>query len=149
LYDLLRILYLIYPKAGTVNRYMMRLPAQYYPPDYEDCHRLLTHFITLIHMPYRIVEQKKYVTEKEDVLMSLQMLEIVSLKTLRSKEERAADFLLFVERSPGQRKEFTCLVLRNLLQQPKTTVHNKIQLLIECGYAEKTGGYKNRGYIIV
>jgi Fic family protein len=146
LQDLLRALYIIYPKTCTINTFEMNLP-QKYQPVLEEYHKLLTHFITLIHMTYRIKKNNKYITEKEDVIMSLQMLEIVSFKAIRNKEEKAAEYYILLKEVLKNDKIFTSVILQKLLNQPKTTVFNKIQILTENGYIEKIGGHKNKGYI--
>ena len=147
LYDLIRNLYIIYPELGTINNYSMSLPEKYYQPIVEEYHRILTHFITLLNMPYRIKKSGKYITEKEDIIISLQILEIISLREIRNKEEKATDFYKLIKEVLEKDRIFTAAILRKLLNEPKTTLQRKLNLLRECSYIEITGGYKNTGYV--
>ena len=143
----LKHLYLLFPVQETLSPGELKTSLNNrYPARYSEYYQLLTHFITIMNSPRRVKERGYYITQKEDIISSLYILERVCLKDYRDREEQARDFYLQVKSVLPQNSGFTRHSLQNLLDMPKTTLHDRLKLLAEHGYLERTGGHKNRGY---
>jgi hypothetical protein len=143
----LKHLYVLFPVHKTLSPGELKTSLNSrYPARYSEYYQLLTHFITIMNSPRRVKERGYYITQKEDIISSLYILERVYLKDYRVAEEQARDFYLQVKSVLPAKAVFTRTVLQNLLDMPKTTLHHRLTLLADHGYLERTGGHKNRGY---
>lgn len=84
--ELLVFLFEIFPKEQTENPFY-KINLEQYPSKYSHLHKLLTHFLTLMYQNNRTMENHQFITQREDVLASLQLLEIVSLEAYRNENQ--------------------------------------------------------------
>lgn len=145
--NILKHLYLLYPNEITQSETTISasLKAKY-PLQYVLYFRLLVHFITILNKNYRMKELGRYISEKEDIITSLSILEHVFLKDIRSKEETSRYYYQILKNALPDKHKFSRKTVQEFLELPRTTIHKIMKLLESHGYVERTGGYKNKGY---
>lgn len=144
--NLISTLYRLFPNGKTINK-EDGLPLETLSTEHRHYHRLLTHFITLINQKDRMREHHSYITERSDIIASLNLLDMAILRSERGKEQRTQE--LYKELSsllPDSKESFSRRGIEKLLNLPKTTVHTYIHQLEERGFIERVGGHKNTGY---
>lgn len=146
LQELLLFFFEIFPKEQTKNLFF-EINLNQYPSKYSHLHKLLTHFFTLIYQNNRIMENNTFITQREDVLASLQILEIISLEAYRNQNEIIEDCYQKLKSNSKPNQELPRKFIEGIIQKRKSQTNRIINAMLEKGYLELTGGYKNRGFI--
>jgi hypothetical protein len=146
LQELLLFLLEIFPKQQTENPFY-KIELIEYPSKYAHLHKLLTHFLTLIYQNNRIVENNRYITQREDVLASLQILEIISLQAHRDLNQIAEDCYQKLQNNSKPNQGLSRKIIEVIIQKRKSQTHRIINAMLEKGYLELIGGHKNKGFI--
>lgn len=130
-------------KQQTINPFY-KISLKEYSIQYSLYLRLLTHFFTLLYQNNRIMENKCYVTTREDVIAALQLLESMGLQQERKEQLTKEQLLNIIDENFGK-DPFTARELQQVIGIAKTTTHSYLQLLLKQNAVVRTG-YKNRGY---
>lgn len=126
---LLLVLEEIYPKEETENPFY-KIDLKDYPDSFLHCHRLLTHYLTLIYKTHRPMNKKRYITSREDVMASLQLLEIVTLKHYRSEKQQAAELHDTIKKKLPENAILTAKQIREIIGYSKTHTQRFINILL-------------------
>ena len=148
--DLAFSLKAIYPSEEIINPFA-RLEAEALKDmrsnekEYLVLYRLLVEGLTKLHHPYRMREQGVLLTQKEDVVLALRLLQPqVWPQTLISGESKQVYRALvetFYPNDYGIREA----MLR--LRIAKSTLKRHFAVLEKCGYIERVGGDHRSGYL--
>lgn len=144
--ELLLFLFEIFPNKATQNPFY-KVSLNQYVSKYSYLHKLLTHFLTLIYQSNRIMENKGYITQREDVLASLQILEIVSLEAYREENEIIEDCYQKLKNNSLPNQELPRKFIEGIIQKRKSQTNRIIKVLQDRGYLKLVGGHRNRGYL--
>ncbi len=143
--EILFFLFEIFPKQETINPFY-KLNLKKYPSKYSHLHQLLTHFFTLIYQNNRTLENQKFITKREDVLASLQVLEIISLQAYRDKNQILEVCLEKLKSNTTPNQVFARKFIEGILQKQKSQTSKIINEMLEKGYLERVGGFRNKGF---
>lgn len=144
--EILFFLFEIFPKQETINPFY-KLNLKKYPSKYSHLHQLLTHFFTLIYQNNRTLENQKFITKREDVLASLQVLEIISLQAYRDKNQILEVCLEKLKSNTTPNQVFARKFIEDILQKRKSQTSKIINEMLEKGYLERVGGFRNKGFL--
>ncbi len=144
--ELLLFFFEIFPNQETINPFY-RLNLNKYPGKYSHLHQLLTHFFTLIYQNNRTLENQKFITKREDILASLQVLEIVSLQAYRNQNQIIEDCFEKLKNNTTPNQVLPRKFIEGIIQKRKSQTSRIINEMVEKGYLELVGGYKNRGFL--
>lgn len=147
--DLAFSLKAIYPNEEIVNPFA-RLEAealknlQGNEAEYLMLYRLLVEGLTKLHHPYRLRERGVLLTQKEDVVLALRLLQPQvwpqTLISTQSKEVYRALVEVFYPNDYGIREAMFQLRIA------KSTLKRHFAVLEKCGYIERVGGDRKTGY---
>ncbi len=144
--ELLLFFFEIFPNQETINPFY-RLNLNEYPSKYSHFHKLLTHYFTLIYQNNRTLENQKYITKREDILASLQVLEIISLQAYRNQNKIIEDCFEKLKNNTTPNQVLPRKFIEGIIQKRKSQTSRIINEMVEKGYLELVGGYKNRGFL--
>jgi hypothetical protein len=144
--ELLFFLFEIFPKQETINPFY-KLNLKEYPSKYGHLHQLLTHFFTLIYQKNRALENQKFITTREDILASLHVLEIISLEAYRGKNQITKSYLEMLKNNTTPSQVLCRKFIEGIIQKRKSQTSKIINELVEKGYLERVGGFKNKGFL--
>jgi DNA-binding MarR family transcriptional regulator len=144
---LVLVLHEIYPTGETQNPFY-RLKLEDYPSEYLHYHQLLSHYFTLIHQNNRAMEKSRYITSREDIMASLQVLEIVTLKQYRSEKKTADSILEVLQDNTREGQILTARQISEIIGYKKTQTARIIKILLEMNKIEKVSHHhKSIGYL--
>lgn len=144
---LVLVLHQIYPEEETTNPFY-RVNLEDYPTEYLHYHKLLSHYFTLIHKNNRAMEKARYITSREDVLASLQVLEIVTLKQYRSEKKTAEDMYKLLQKNTKENQVLSARQISEIICYKKTQTSRIIKILLEMEKIEKVSNHhKSIGYL--
>ncbi len=145
--ELVLILSKIYPTQETINPFY-KVNLNQYPTEYQHYYKLLTHYFTLIYKTQRPMEKAKYISSREDILASLQLLEIVTLKKYRSQETQAQELYEVLKKNTKAEQILSSRNIREIIHYSKTQTHRFILILLEMNKIEKVSNHsKSIGYL--
>jgi hypothetical protein len=145
--ELVLILSKIYPTQETINPFY-KVNLNQYPTEYQHYYKLLTHYFTLIYKTQRPMEKAKYISSREDILASLQLLEIVTLKKYRSQETQAQELYEVLKKNTKAEQILSSRNIREIIHYSKTQTHRFILILLEMNKLEKVSNHsKSIGYL--
>ena len=108
-------------------------------------YQLLVEGLTKLHHPYRMREKELLITDKEDVILALRLLQPQiwpqTLLSQASKEVYRALIEAFYPNDYGFRQAMM------KLRMAKSTLQRHIVVLEKCGYIERVGGNRKAGYL--
>lgn len=137
---LLLVLEEIYPKEETENPFY-RIELHDYPDSFLHCHRLLTHYITLIYKIHRPMNKKRYITSREDVMASLQLLELVTLKHYRSEKKQSEELHETLKINTQENQILTAKQIREIIGYSKTHTQRFINILLKQNKMERVSNH--------
>lgn len=150
--ELVSLYNLILPKYHTINEVLLEYPnlSRVYEGNQEE--RLLiklVHYQTLINRVHR--EQKNrqtYVSDEEDVLAALTILEeLVRLSKREKPSDRDGYILSLIKEHVGLGKEFKSRDLYLLLGISKRQLNDSLYRLHELGKVRRVSGHRYIGYV--
>lgn len=144
--ELLLFLHEIFPKQQTMNPFY-KLNLNKYPSKYSHFHQLLTHFFTLIYQNNRALENQKFITHRDDVLASLQILETVSLEAYRNQNQILEACFEKLKNNTTPNQVLPRKFIEGIIEKQKSQTNKIIGEMVQRGYLELVGGYKNRGFL--
>ena len=145
--NLVLILSKIYPTEETINPFY-KIELKQYPTEYQHYYRLLTHYFTLIYKTQRPMDKAKYITSREDIVASLHMLEIVTLKKYRTQEIQAEQLYEVLKKNTKENQVLTSRNIREIVNYSKSQTHRFIVILLEMNKLEKISSHhKSIGYL--
>ncbi len=145
--ELVLVLSKIYPTQETINPFY-KIVLDKYPSEYQYYLKLLTHYITLINQKHRPMEKAKYITSREDIVASLQLLEIVTLKKYRTQETQAQELYEILRKNTKENQVLSSRNIREIINYSKTQTHRFILILLEMNKLEKISNHhKSIGYL--
>jgi hypothetical protein len=145
--NLVLILSKIYPTAETINPFY-KIELSQYPTEYQYYYRLLTHYLTLIYKNQRPMEKAKYITSREDIVASLQLLEIVTLKKYRTQETQAQELWEILKNNTKENQILTSRNIREIANYSKSQTHRFIVILLAMNKLEKVSTHhKSIGHL--
>jgi Fic family protein len=144
--ELLFFLFEIFPKQETINPFY-KINLKEYPSKYSHLHQLLTHFFTLIYQNNRTLENQKFITKRDDVLASLQVLEIISLEAYRDKNQITESCFEKLKNNTTPNQVFARKFIEGIIQKRKSQTSRIINEMVEKGYLERVGGFRNKGFL--
>ena len=139
----------IFPDLELKNRYE-RLEHRYLSKmassaqEYYWLYQLLLRGITKLHYRNRVIEGQMISVAKEDVLLTLSLLQpLVWPRTLIGTKTKAIYQELIVGFYPN---DFSVYEGVRKLRVSKSTLNRHIVILVKCEYLERVGGNKKQGY---
>ena len=145
--ELVLILSKIYPTEETINPFY-KIELNQYPTEYQHYYKLLTHYFTLIYKTQRPMEKAKYITSREDIVASLQLLEIVTLKKYRTQQTQAQELCEVLKKNTKENQILTSRNIREIINYSKTQTHRFIVILLEMNKLEKISNHsKSIGFL--
>jgi hypothetical protein len=138
LQELLKTLHEIFPTGETINPFH-RIKLRDYPTEYEHYLKLLTHYITQINQKHRAMEKQRFVTSREDIMASLNLLEIVVLKQYRGQKQQAEAIYDVLKANTKKGQLLSARNIAEIIQFQKSQTHTFIQILLEKKQLEKVG----------
>lgn len=145
LVDMVLLTHSLFPTQKTKNPYMRLIRNHVEDQETLFLFQQLSHSLTLLHQVNRYKNKHgEYLTEKEDVLASLYLLQHRLNKNLMitKSEQELYHFLKKRHKGPFTRKQ-----VQDALDQSKSHTHRQLEKLLYTGKIERIGGYKNRGYV--
>ena len=146
LLELVKILDKIFRKEETINPFY-KIELSDYPTEYQHYLKLLTHYITLINQKNRTMEKHKFVTSREDIIASLNLLEINTLKHYRTQKQSAEELYEILKNNTHKDQILTSKNIREIINYKKTQTHQFIQILLKMNKLEQVGGHRNIGFL--
>ncbi len=148
--DLAFSLKAIYPSQEIINPFarleakaLKNLPGN--EAEYLMLYRLLVAGLTKLHHPYRLREQGVLLTQKEDVILALRLLQPqVWPQTLISRESKEVYRALVETFYPN---DYGIRAAMLQLRIAKSTLKRHFAVLEKCGYIERVGGNRRSGYL--
>jgi hypothetical protein len=144
--ELLGVLHRIFPKEETINPFY-KIKLEDYPATYSHCFKLLTHYLTLIYKNHRPMDKSSYITSREDIVASLNLLEIMTLKTYRTQQSTAIELHEILKKNTKPGQILSAKNIREIINYKKSQAHQFIQILIKMNKLEQVGGHRNIGYL--
>ena len=145
--ELVLILSKIYPTEETINPFY-KISLNQYPTEYQHYYKLLTHYFTLIYKTGRPMEKAKYITSREDIVASLGLLEIVTLKKYRTQETQAQELHEVLKKNTKENQILSSRNIREIINYSKTQTHRFIVILLEMNKLEKISNHsKSIGFL--
>lgn len=145
--NLLQILYKIFPNHETINPFY-KVQLDHYPSNYEIYHKLLTHFLTLVYSKHRPMEKARYITSREDVIASLNILEITLLQQHRKEEKNAKDLHQVLKTQTLKDQVLSAKNISDIIGYKKTQTSRFIEELLNKNLLERIDtSKKNKGYL--
>lgn len=146
LVELIKILHEIFPKEETINPFY-KVELTSYPTEYQYFLKLLSHYFTLIYKNNRTMEKEKYVTSREDLVASLNVLEISVLSQYRSTEEQSEELYEVLKKNTKEGQILTARNISEIINYKKSQTHRFIHILLEMNKLERLKSNKNIGYL--
>ncbi len=144
---LIKTLHEIFPTGETINPFY-RIKLRDYPTEYQHYLKLLTHYITQINQKHRAMEKQRFVTSREDIMASLNMLEIVVLKQYRGQKQQAEAIYEVLKENTQKGQLLSARNIAGIIQVQKSQTNRFIQNLLEKKQLEKVGNpHKSVGYL--
>jgi hypothetical protein len=145
--ELVLVLSKIYPTGETINPFY-KIELNQYPTEYQHYYKLLTHYFTLIYKTQRPMEKAKYISSREDIVASLQLLEIVTLKKYRTQETQAQELWEVLKKNTRENQVLSSRNIREIIHYSKSQTHRFILILLEMNKLEKVSNHsKSIGYL--
>ncbi len=93
------------------------------------------------------MDKSSYITSREDIVASLNLLEIMTLRKHRTQQTTAEELheILKINTKPGQ--ILSAKNIREIINYKKSQAHQFIQILIKMNKLEQVGGHRNIGYL--
>ena len=139
----------LYPQQGTYNPFDKLEQAAIQQlgeisKEHRLLYRLLVEGLTKLHHPYRMREKELLISQKEDVVLALRLLQPhIWPQTLLSKASKEVYQALVAAFYPND-YTFRQALLR--LRMPKSTLQRHFVVLEKCGYIERVRGNRKAGY---
>ncbi len=143
---LIEILHQIFPKEETINAFN-RIVLDKYPSEYQYYLKLLSHYITLINQKHRAMEKQKFVTSREDIISSLNLLEIMVLQSYRTEEQTANEVYQILKSNTKESQIITAKNISQIIHYKKTQTARIIKLLLKMDKIELVSTQKRIGYL--
>jgi hypothetical protein len=144
--ELVLALHKIYPKEETINPFY-KVKLEDYPTEYGHYLKLLTHYFTLIYKNNRAMDKAKYISSREDLVASLNILEIMTLKKYRTQQSTAEELHEILKNNTKTGQILSTKNIREIIGYKKTQTHQFIQILIKMNKLEQVGGHRIIGYL--
>jgi len=147
LIELLGVLHKIFPKEETINPFY-KVELSDYPTTYNHCYKLLAHYFTLIYKNHRAIDKSRYITSREDIIASLNLLEIMTLKNYRTHQKTVNEIYITLKSNTKAGQIIAARNIREIFNISKTQSHRYIKALTESGKIEKVSTHhKSIGYL--
>ncbi|WP_219845012.1 hypothetical protein, partial [Flavobacterium columnare] len=143
---LIEILHQIFPKEETINPFY-KVVLDKYPSEYQYYYKLLTHYITLINQKHRTMEKQKFVTSREDIVSSLNLLEIMVLQSYRSEEQTAKEIYQILKNNTKEDQILTAKNISQIIHYKKTQTARIIKILLKMDKIILVSTHKKIGYL--
>lgn len=145
--ELVLILDKIFPSGETINPFY-KIELTQYPTEYQHYYKLLSHYFTLIYKTNRPMEKAKYITSREDITASLNLLEITTLKKYRTQEKQAEELWKILKKNTKENQILSSRNIREIVNYSKSQTHRFIVILLEMNMIEKISTHhKSIGYL--
>jgi len=146
LQKLIEILHQIFPKEETINPFY-KVELNHYPSEYQYYYKLLSHYITLLNQKHRAMDKQKFVTSREDILASLNVLEIMVLKSYRTEEQTANEVVKILKSNTTENQILTAKNISQIINYRKTQTARILKILLKMDKIELVSSHKNIGYL--
>jgi hypothetical protein len=143
---LIEILHQIFPKEETINPFY-KLELNNYPSEYQYYLKLLSHYITLINQKHRVMEKQKFVTSREDIISSLNLLEIMVLQSYRTEEQTANEVVKILKSNTTENQILTAKNISQIINYRKTQTARILKILLKTDKIELVSTQKRIGYL--
>jgi hypothetical protein len=143
---LIEILHQIFPKEETINPFY-KLELNNYPSEYQYYLKLLSHYTTLINQKHRVMEKQKFVTSREDIISSLNLLEIMVLQSYRTEEQTANEVVKILKSNTTENQILTAKNISQIINYRKTQTARILKILLKMDKIELVSTQKRIGYL--
>lgn len=143
---LLQILHKIFPDQQTINPYY-KIQLDDYPSNYQLYHKLFTHFFTLIFSKHRPMEKAMYITAREDIIASLNLLEVALLRENRKQRRNNEQLYQLLKYRTLKDQLLSSQDISQIIGYKKTQTQRFINHLLDENLLKIVGGTKNKGYL--
>lgn len=145
LLSLLSLLYELQPKCRVKHSYKKELQERLSSRKYVELLDLLIRQMTILNRAYRLKEKGIYKSEKEDLVLALQLLERdIKLDTFVNPTMRLVYEQL--QKKIGSHRLFTRTEVERITGYSKSSSSRLIRRLWSCGKLERLGGSRKTGY---
>jgi DNA-binding MarR family transcriptional regulator len=147
LQELIKALHEIFPTGETVNPFC-KIELQDYPTEYQYYLRTLTHYITLINQKHRAMEKQRFVTTREDLTASLNLMEITTLSQYRSEERQMKAIYRVLKQNTFENQVLTAKNIADLTGYKKSQNQKIIDNLLKNNLLYRIkDSHRNIGYL--